>query len=211
MTDGSGQLLSLKINNLTRRFGHRSVLRDIDFKCGSGTSLCITGPNGSGKSTLLKIIAGLLAPSSGSITLSIDGKETTAEAKRRSIRLVSPEMNLYDELTGSENLLFLTSVSGVPASRAKIDGMLDSVGLSDRGGDFFGEYSSGMKQRLKLASALMSDPLLLLLDEPSSNLDDDGKELVYHVMEEQKSRGILVYATNERDEQRFGDKIVRLG
>ena len=211
MTDCCGQLLSLKIIRLTRRFGHRSVFRDIDFECGPGTSVCITGPNGSGKSTLLKILAGLLAPSSGSITLSIDGKETTAETKRRSVRLVSPEMNLYDELTGSENLLFLSSVSGELVSREKIETILNSVGLGERGDDFFGEYSSGMKQRLKLASALMSDPPLLLLDEPSSNLDDDGKEFVYRVMEEQKNRGILVYATNEQDEQRFGDKIVRLG
>ncbi|MCK4655733.1 MAG: ABC transporter ATP-binding protein, partial [candidate division Zixibacteria bacterium] len=168
-------------------------------------------PNGSGKSTLLKIIAGLLAPSSGSITLSIDGQEAAAEIRHRSVRLVSPEMNLYDELTGSENLRFLSSVSGVPVSRDKIDTILNSVGLGERGNDFFGESSSGMKQRLKLASALMSDPPLLLLDEPSSNLDDDGREFVYRVMEEQKSRGILVYATNEQDEQRFGDRIVRLG
>lgn len=211
MTDGCAQVLSLKITKLTRRFGHRSVFRDIDFECGPGTSVCITGPNGSGKSTLLKIIAGLLAPSSGSITLSIDEKETTAETKRRSVRLVSPEMNLYDELTGSENLRFLSSISGVPVSQEKIETILNSVGLGERGDDFFGEYSSGMKQRLKLASALMSDPPLLLLDEPSSNLDEDGREFVYRVMQEQKSRGILVYATNEQDEQRFGDKIVRLG
>lgn len=211
MTDGCAQVLSLKITKLTRRFGHRSVFRDIDFECGPGTSVCITGPNGSGKSTLLKIIAGLLAPSSGNITFSIDEKETTAETKRRSVRLVSPEMNLYDELTGSENLRFLSSISGVPVSQEKIGTILNSVGLGERGDDFFGEYSSGMKQRLKLASALMSDPPLLLLDEPSSNLDHDGREFVYRVMQEQKSRGILVYATNEQDEQRFGDKIVRLG
>jgi heme exporter protein A len=211
MTSDYGQSLSLKITKLTRRFGHRSVFRDLDFECGSGTSLCIAGPNGSGKSTLLKIIAGLLAPSSGCVTLSIDEKETTSEIKRSLVRLVSPEMNLYDELTGSENLLFLGRVSGVPVSQEKIDSILNSVGLGGRGNDLFGEYSSGMKQRLKLASALMSDPPLLLLDEPSSNLDDDGKELVYRVMEEQKSRGILVYATNEQDEQRFGDRIVGLG
>jgi heme exporter protein A len=159
----------------------------------------------------LKIIAGILAPTSGSVTLSIDEKESTAETKRRSVRLVSPEINLYDELTGSENLQFLGSVSGVQASGERIDTVLESVGLGERGDDPFGEYSSGMKQRLKLASALMSDPPLLLLDEPSSNLDDDGKRLVYRIMEEQKSRGILVYATNEQDEQRFGDKIVSLG
>ena len=211
MASDYGNSFSLKIAKLTRRFGHRSVLRDINFECGSGTSVCVTGPNGSGKSTLLRIIAGLLAPSSGSVTLSIDEKETTAETKRRSVRLVSPEMNLYDELTGSENLRFLSSVSGVQASGDRIDAVLESLGLGQRGDDQFGEYSSGMKQRLKLASALISDPPLLLLDEPSSNLDDDGKELLYRVMEEQKSRGILVYATNEQDEQRFGDEIVRLG
>ncbi len=120
-------------------------------------------------------------------------------------------MDLYGELTGLENLRFLSEVSGDRKSRNAVEGVLQSVGLGERGDDFVREYSSGMKQRLKLAAALMSDPAVLLLDEPCSSLDDDGREIVYHAMSEQKNRGILIYATNEPDERRFGDEIVTLG
>jgi heme exporter protein A len=210
MTNDYANRLLLRVAKLTRRFGSRTVFSGLDFECGPGDSVCLAGPNGSGKSTLLRIIAGLLAPTSGSVMISIGGREVNRAARRRYLGLVSPESNLYDELTGLENLLFLSRVSGRLTSRERIEATLNSVGLAGRGDDVFGEYSSGMKQRLKLASVLLSGPLLLLLDEPTSNLDDAGKELVYSIMQEQRGRGILVYATNERNEERLGDRTVRL-
>lgn len=202
---------SLKVTSLTRRFGRRSVFRGVSFSCDSGQSVCITGRNGSGKSTLLRIIAGLLAPSEGYVVLTVSGSKVDAVMRRRIMRLVSSDLDLYDELTGLENLRFLSEVSGDRKSREHFGSMLDSVGLGRRGDDLVREYSTGMKQRLRLAAALMSDPAVLLLDEPCSSLDDDGREMVYRAMVDQKSRGILVFATNETDERRFGDEVVALG
>jgi heme exporter protein A len=211
MTDYRRDRLGLQVKGLARRFGSRLVFRDINFDCVSGESVCIAGRNGTGKSTLLRILAGLLAPTSGRVLLSADGKRVDAGTRRRYVRLVSPDINLFDELTGFENLRFLAAVSGSRMSREELQRALDRVGLRGRSDDFFGEYSSGMKQRLKIAAALMSNPPLLLLDEPSSNLDEEGRELIYRVMEEQKNRAVLIFATNERSEQRFGGKVVELG
>ena len=201
----------IQTHKLTRRFGGLVAVNEVDFSLERGEIRGLIGPNGSGKSTLLRIIAGLLASTAGSVVLSVSGSQADAVTRRRFMRLVSPDMDLYGELTGLENLRFLSEVSGDRKSRNAVEGVLQSVGLGERGDDFVREYSSGMKQRLKLAAALMSDPAVLLLDEPCSSLDDDGREIVYHAMSEQKNRGILIYATNELDEQRFGDEIVTLG
>jgi len=201
----------LSAERLTRRFGYRKVFDGLQFECSTGESLCIAGPNGSGKSTLLRIIAGLLAPTSGKVGLLVHG-EPADEALRRSLtRLVSPEANLYDELSGFENLGFLCSVSGRRCDRAEMGEVLDRVGLGGRGKDLFGAYSSGMKQRLKYAASLLSSPPVLLLDEPTANLDEVGKEMAYGVMAEQQKHGLLIFATNEEDELRFGGKFVKLG
>lgn len=201
---------SLKVSGLSHRFGYRQVLNGIDFRCSGNGSLCVTGPNGSGKSTLLRIVAGLLSPSAGKVEVKIDGEGLKGDALRRHLRLVSPESSLYDELTGFENLRFLSKVSGFRSSREKIESRLESVGLGGRGKDLYGSYSSGMKQRLKLAAALLTDPRILLLDEPSSNLDDDGCSMVYDIIKEQSARSILVFATNDEREVKLGEQIVRL-
>lgn len=203
--------ITLSAEGLTRRFGYRRVFDGLQFECSAGESLCIAGPNGSGKSTLLRIIAGLLAPTSGEVRLLVQGKPADEAVRRSLTRLVSPEANLYDELSGFENLGFLCSVSGRSCTRSEMGEVLDRVGLRDRGKDLFGAYSSGMKQRLKYAASLLSSPPVLLLDEPTANLDEVGKEMVYGVMLEQLKNGLLIFATNEEDELRFGGKFVQLG
>ncbi len=203
--------VTLEVDGITHRYGVRRVLTNIGFDCQSGESICITGHNGSGKSTLLKIIAGLLRPIKGDIRLSIAGQDIDSESHRKHIRLVSPEAELYDDLTGIENLEFLTRVSGMKMSHTQIESYLDRVGLHNRGNDMYGAYSSGMKQRLKLAAATITRPELLLLDEPTSNLDDDGRKVVYEIMDQHKADGILIFATNENDEVSLGGRIVTLG
>lgn len=203
--------LELRVAGIAKRFGGRGVFTDIDFECRFGESICIAGPNGSGKTTLLRIIAGLTSPTSGDIALSVDGVPVGSGGRRRYVGLVSAETNLYGELTARENLAFLCRVSGNRLTVKRIDEALELVGLRERDGDLYGEYSSGMKQRLKLAAALITDPLLLLLDEPSSNLDDAGRVIVNRLMGRQKSRGALLFATNEQSEHRMGDRIVELG
>jgi heme exporter protein A len=203
--------VTLSVDGVVHRYGARPVLSNIVFDCKSGDSLCITGHNGSGKSTLLKIIAGLLRPIGGAIRLSISGHAVDPDSRRKHIRLVSTEAELYDDLTGLENLEFLTRVAGQKLSRVQIEAFLDRVGLHNRGNDRYGAYSSGMKQRLKLAAAIITSPRLLLLDEPTSNLDDDGRKIVYEIIDEQKSNGILIFATNDNDEVKLGGRVVTLG
>lgn len=203
--------VTLTAEGLTRRFGYRKVFDRLRFECSTGESLCITGANGSGKSTLLRIIAGLLAPTSGKIKLTVKDKPADDALRRSLMRLVSPEANLYDELSGFENLRFFSNVSGRHCSRNEMEAVLDRVGLGGRGRDLFGAYSSGMKQRLKYAASLLSSPPVLLLDEPTANLDEVGKKMVYEVMAEQQKHGLLIFATNEEDELKLGGKFVKLG
>jgi heme exporter protein A len=115
---------------------------------------------------------------------------------------------LYDELTAVENLLFFGNLTGLNLDENDLEKSLTRVGLERRGNDKVGAYSSGMKQRLKYCLALMRDPEMLLLDEPTSNLDDEGKELVSEIIKSHE--GILVIATNEKSELEYGDRIIRL-
>jgi heme exporter protein A len=123
---------------------------------------------------------------------------------------VGPELALYDSLTASENLEFFATMRGISLDRQLIGQILDMVGLGGRGEDSYRAYSSGMKQRLKYAVALLNDPALLLLDEPTVNLDEDGKTIVAQIIARQKENGILIVATNEKEEYSFAEKQYRL-
>jgi heme exporter protein A len=193
-------MITISAEKLSMRFGLRGVFKDISFNLGSPSSLTVTGPNGSGKSTLLKIIAGLLVPTSGRIRVESDSNQIRGEQQRKYMAMVSPEMNFYDELSGAENLEFFMRASGVHRSSGEIGQALAEVGLKGRGGDYLKGYSSGMRMRLKYALAILKKPEILLVDEPSTNLDISGKNIVYELMRQHQEQGILIFATNEDDE-----------
>jgi len=200
----------LVVENLNLAFGSRRVLKDVSFDLKTGDSLAVVGRNGSGKTTLLKVLSGLISPGLGQVVFR-DGERKMEEAEiRRKLSFVGPELNLYETLTATENLEFFATMRGLELGRELADKILDMVGLSGRGRDYFGAYSSGMKQRLKYAVALLSDPDFLLLDEPSANLDDEGRAIVSQIMERQIKRGILIIATNEREEYAFAERQYRL-
>jgi len=173
--------------------------------------LAVTGPNGSGKTTLLAVIAGLIAPSSGKLNLFCDQKKLDNSQKRRQTAYVGPEMTLYDNLTARENMIFFASMLGRNNDEENILSLLKTVQLADRQDDFYGAFSSGMKQRLKYAVALINDPVFLLLDEPTANLDTAGKEIISHVIERHKEKGILIIATNEKGEYDLAGQKLQLG
>jgi heme exporter protein A len=202
---------SLDVENLVRNFGHRKVLRDVSFSLQTGDSLAIVGKNGSGKTTLLRILAGLTAPSRGKITFALDGRKIERREAKTLMSYVGPELTLYDSLTAAENLKFFGTMRSLALDDDLVLKILDMVGLGGRGDDYYRAYSSGMKQRLKYAVALLNDPAYLLLDEPSSNLDDEGKEIVSQIITRQKESGILIMATNEKEEYGFAEKHYRLG
>jgi heme exporter protein A len=200
----------IEVENLGKRFGERVVFSKINFTLKSGNSLAVVGPNGSGKSTLLKIMLSLLVPTKGKVTYFQDEKKLDDSKIRSLVSFVSPYLNLYDHLTAEENLKFFSTVAGGNISGKNINNLLESVGLEGRGMDFVYEYSSGMKQRLKYAVALLKNPKYLFLDEPTSNLDEDGKKIVVDLLEQYRTESIIVIATNEKEEYSFAEQQCRV-
>lgn len=203
-------MISLEVKSLAKSFGFRKVFEGINFSLGEKESLVITGKNGSGKSTLLKILAGLLRPSKGEVNINLDSQIKNRGERRKLISFASPDLSLYDELTALENLEFLAKVQGLDFKPDELNKKLDEAGLKGRGEDQVLSYSSGMKQRLKYLFALLNEPKILLLDEPGNNLDEPGLFLLDNIIAEQKKRGILVLATNDKREIKYGDKILNL-
>jgi heme exporter protein A len=201
--------IELVLCGLERRFGRRLVFTDINATITCGEVLSVSGPNGSGKSTLLRIIAGLQGATRGRV-LFCDGNVVLDASTRRAVSgYVAPDFALYARLSGAENLRFLASLYGV--GNPDTNGLLARVGLAGREDDSVGSYSSGMRQRLKYAAALLHKPALLLLDEPTANLDSDGVCMVQQVIAAQRIAGITVIATNEAEEVSWGDRVIRLG
>jgi heme exporter protein A len=185
------------IRALKKTFGRRTIFHDLSFQLKTHDALGVAGRNGSGKSTLVKILAGILSPTAGWVELSLGGRSISADRRYESIGFVSPYLQMYDEFTGWENLELIGRIRGTGAPSDVIASLLRRVRLFDRKDHLVRTYSSGMKQRLKYAFALLHQPTILILDEPTSNLDAEGIEMVHGIMEESKEQGILIVATNE--------------
>jgi heme exporter protein A len=152
-----------------RRYGERAALRDVSLELETGRTLVVFGPNGAGKTTLLRMLATLLRPHAGEVR--VLGRELPADgwAVRGRIGFLGHEALLYRELSGRENLRFHARLHGV--SPARVEEVLEAVGMTSRGDDPIAELSRGMVQRLAVARAVLHEPELLLLDEPLANLD----------------------------------------
>jgi heme exporter protein A len=201
----------LRAENVGQRFGRLLLFRRLSFELDGGTSLAVTGANGSGKSTLLRILAGVLTPKAGTVALEVEGEAVPAERRPLQTGLVAPYLNVYDELTARETLAFLARARRLAGADARIDAALDRVGLAGRADDPVGTYSSGMRQRVKYAAALLPEPPLLLLDEPSANLDAAGVDMVESVVRHQLDAGrLVVVATNRPDEAARCDRSLRI-
>ena len=204
--------ISLVCNDLTKYFSHRLIFGNVSISLNEQNSIGIVGKNGSGKSTLIKVIAGIITQSKGEIKLSVDDKVIPKDSHFKHMGLLSPYLSLYDELTGYENLEFFMNLKCPDKSSSekeeKVNYLLEKVGLFKRKKDLYKNYSSGMKQRLKLAFALLNEPALLLLDEPCANLDKEGIDVVYSFAEEQRKKGILIVATNEESDLKLCDSLI---
>lgn len=203
---GDTIILTLSARSVGKDFAERKIFRDINFKISGGESLAVTGSNGSGKTTLVRILCGLIRPSTGDITYNLDGQDLPEEEIYHHIGLVGPYLELYEELTAQENLEFFARMKKVPDYQTRIDSLLSKMRLAGREDDQVRTYSSGMKQRLKYVFALLSQPTVLFLDEPTSNLDSEGIATVYDIMTEQKKERILILATNDQEDLKFGDR-----
>jgi len=203
--------IAIAVTNVGKEFNRRSIFSNISFNLTAPASLAITGRNGTGKSTLLKILAGLLIPTKGIVKYFRDGNAADIEHFKDYLGFVSPYLNLYDEFTAVENLLILGRMrNSKQIKKDQVMELLSNWGLFERKADLVGTYSSGMKQRLKYAFALMHTPPLLLLDEPTSNLDEEGVAIVNQFIKCQKQNGILILATNTREESLWCDQQLSL-
>ena len=200
--------MEIIIDGITKKYNRRTIFEKVSSKIQSGQSLAITGYNGTGKTTLVKIIAGLIAADKGEIKYLSDNKEISKKNRQDFVGLVGPYLQLYDDLSAYENLNFAAQMRSI--KNMNFDSILDLVGLKGRGKDFVKNYSSGMKQRLKYAFALLHESEVLLLDEPTSNLDVNGMKMVHKIMQKQKEKAILVFATNDQYDLEFADKIIEL-
>jgi heme exporter protein A len=197
----------IRAEGLRMVFNRRVIFDGVGFTLQGTQTLLISGRNGAGKSTLVKIIAGVLTPSAGSVTVSGPGGGGLFGLQSL-VGLVSPYLALYDEFSAEENLMQIAAIRGLRYERALAHDLLRRVALFPRKDDPVRTYSSGMKQRAKYAAALLHRPPVLILDEPMSNLDAEGVAVVREVMTEHRSHGLLVVATNDPgDLDRFDERV----
>lgn len=199
----------LSVAGVSKAFGRRVICRAVSLELATGESVAIVGANGSGKSTFVRMLAGLSRPDTGTIAYRLDGRDLRPESRSQYIGLVSPELALYEDLSAQENLRFAADVMGQTVTGNEIAALLEEFGLQGRGPDLVRTYSSGMKHRLKFAAALLKDPRLLLLDEPTVMLDDDGTARVWQALT--RRRVALVIATNDSAEALRADRSVTMG
>jgi heme exporter protein A len=167
---------AVEVEGLARHYGEREALSGVSLSLGDGQTLVVFGPNGAGKTTLLRVLATLLRPHAGRVEVLGESIPDRAWAVRGRIGLLGHEPLLYRELTARENLGFHARLHGVASER--VEQVLESVQMSDRGDETLRTLSRGMVQRVAVARAVLHDPELLLLDEPRSNLDPAAVELV---------------------------------
>jgi heme ABC exporter ATP-binding subunit CcmA len=177
---------------LRKRFGASLVLDDLSLAVGPGECVALLGPNGSGKSTLLRILATVLRPTAGS--LFIGGVDALArpESARPLIGMLGHGSYVYDDLTALENLRFWAVLSGQDASAPRLGAALEAVNLDGVAGERARTFSAGMKRRLGLARVLLGRPPLLLLDEPFTGLDRQGRKWAQDVLQELRDRGAAI-------------------
>jgi heme ABC exporter ATP-binding subunit CcmA len=172
----------ISCERLVRRFGERAALDGLDLRVAEGEFVLVTGPNGAGKTTLLRVLATVLRPSEGAVSVAGHELPRAAGKARPLVGYVAHGPLTYPGLTARENLELYAALYGVPGDLA--GPALERVGLDGRGRDPVSEFSRGMLQRLALARACLHGPALLLLDEPTAGLDADGRELLREVLAE---------------------------
>jgi ABC-type multidrug transport system ATPase subunit len=201
---------SVEAVDLNKSFGRRLIFNDLRFNFNKAGVYGISGPNGSGKSTLVKIIAGIIGASKGKIVHKLNDIQIDEEHLHNHLGFVSPYLVLYEEFSTYENLILFSEIRGISFNKERVDYLLNNFLLYKRKDDLLKTYSSGMKQRVKFIFALMHSPQLIILDEPTSNLDDEGKNCVYELVKEEGQKNIVLIASNEKHDLELCSDIVYL-
>ncbi len=204
---------AIELRGLRRDYGERMALAGVDLSLGEGESLLVLGPNGSGKTTLLRILATLLRPSGGEARVFGAALPRDAWKVRGRIGLLGHDAPLYRDLSGRENLRFHARLHGIGAdvAEARISELLAAVGMERRGDDRVAELSAGMRQRIAACRCVLHEPDLLLLDEPDSNLDADGRELVGQLIGTAPGRTRVLVSHDPERHRGEADRVLELG
>ncbi|MEM7754655.1 MAG: ABC transporter ATP-binding protein [Planctomycetota bacterium] len=202
----------LKIDGVHKRFGELVAVDGLSLHVRAGECVGLLGPNGAGKTTTMSMAVGVLRPDSGSIVIGGEGSPAD-HASRRHVGLAPQSLALYDTMTAAENLVFFAELYGVTDAKGRAGELLEMIGLSDRGGDRRGDrvgaFSGGMKRRLNLAAALVHDPPLVLLDEPTAGVDPQSRNAIFELVRTLRDNGkAIVYTTHYMEEaQRLCDRV----
>jgi ABC-2 type transport system ATP-binding protein len=202
----------LEADCLKKSYGDLVAVNGVSLHAGAGETVGLLGPNGAGKTTAVSMLAGLLRADSGSVRIEGRPLDGDADPNKRRIGLVPQDLALYDELTAQANLQLFAALYGLEgaAARSAIGEALELVGLADRARDRVKTYSGGMKRRLNLAAALLHDPQILLLDEPTVGVDPQSRNAIFDNLEVLKDRGkTLLYTTHYMEEaERLCDRVI---
>jgi ABC-2 type transport system ATP-binding protein len=200
----------VRASGLSRRFDERLAVADLSFTLAAGEVLALLGPNGAGKTTTLRLLAGLLLPTAGTVTIAGEAlTRDTADAVRGRVGLLTEAPGLWERLTVRRNLLTFAELHGVGRPRDRVDDIMEAVGVSGRAEDRAGTLSKGLKQRVAIARALIHDPSVVLLDEPTAGLDPesarDVRDLVRTLREQ--GRAVMVSTHNLAEAEDLADRI----
>jgi ABC-2 type transport system ATP-binding protein len=208
---GSDDGFVLEARGLRKSFGDLTAVDDVSVHIAPKETYGLLGPNGAGKTTAISMIAGLLEPDAGEVLVAGHRVTTRTVGARAAIGLVPQELAVYPDLTGRENLDFFGKLYGLSgrALRARVDEVLDVIGLTDRAGDITGEFSGGMQRRLNIGVGLLHRPKLLILDEPTVGVDPQSRNAILESVESLAGEGMAVlYTTHYMEEaERLCDRI----
>jgi ABC-2 type transport system ATP-binding protein len=203
----------VRTHALCRRFGDRTAVNNLSLTLRRGEVVALLGPNGAGKTTTLRMLAGLIAPSSGSIALGgVPLTAESADALRGRVGLLTEMPGLWDRLSVRVNLLTYARLYGLAPPQQVVDRTLAMVGLSDRARDMAGTLSKGLRQRLAIGRALMHEPSIVLLDEPTAGLDPSSARHVRNLIADvrEQGRAVLVSTHNLGEAEELADRIAVL-
>jgi heme exporter protein A len=192
---------AIQITGLTKAFGNQVALRGVDLSVAEGEFLTLFGPNGAGKTTLIRVVASLMRPTSGQVSIQGKDLDRAATSVRRHIGLISHNPLLYGDLTPDENLRFFARMYDLPKATDRIDAVLEQVGLVARRRDPVRTFSRGMVQRLAIARAILHNPVIMLLDEPYTGLDLQAADMLRSVLQELAASDRTVILTTHNLEQ----------
>lgn len=202
----------LQVKALNKSFGERKAVDGVSFSLAKGQTLGLIGPNGAGKSTTVGMVCGLIQPDAGEVWLNGQRMQAGASEAKQTLGLVPQDLALYDELSARENLRIFGALYGLRGAllKERCDAALELVSLSDRAGDKPSTFSGGMKRRLNIAAAMLHQPPLLILDEPTVGVDPQSRNAIFDCLEALQSQGhSLIYTSHYMEEvERLADHIV---